>query len=193
MQYPNTTVKGLTLIEVIVAMAIFSIIMVSAAQTFTSGLMSFKQNVSTERDVEAINILMNQMTKELRTSTVAGDGTGTRVTNPSSLTYYDYSQGKCVRYRSDSGLAAAGIIQRQEKVVATASFTDMATDCSGGFGTAVDVTPPDTALRLTVNESIPGKVGGVQIRFILNASGAAGVPVEIRSFVSSRDYKQSGL
>ena len=186
--------RGLTLIELVIAMAIFSILMVSAAHTFTSGILSFKMNTATERDVESISTLMNQMAKEIRTSTIAdytGSSTGAKVTNPSSLTYYDYSQGKCVRYTSSSGnLTTAGIIRRQEKMVPTTTFTTIATDCSSAFGAAIDVTPADTRLNLVVNESIPGKVGGAQITFTLNSSTK---PVQIRSFVSSRDYKKSGL
>lgn len=191
--------RGLTLIEVVVAMAIFSILMVSAAQVFTTGLLSFKQNVSVERDVESLGALMNQIAKELRTSTVGGSGTGALVSNPATIVYYDYSQGKCIRYSSSSGsLATAGTIRRQEHTPPDTStppdgipdFTDIATDCSSGWSSAIDVTPADTKLNLRTNESIAGKVGGVQMTFTLNSSTK---PVQIRTFVSGRDYKKSGL
>lgn len=193
------TVRGLTLIEVVVAMAVFSILMASAAQVFTTGLLSFKQNVSVERDVESLGALMNQIAKELRTSTIGGNGTGNQVSDPATLVYYDYSQGKCIRYSSSSGsLATAGTIRRQEHTPPDIStppdgipdFTDIATDCSGGWSSAVDVTPANTKLNLKTNESIAGKVGGVQILFTINSSAK---PVQIRTFVSARDYKKSGL
>lgn len=191
MRYTKT-LKGLTLIEVVVAMAVFSILMTGAAQTFTSGLMSFKQNTEIERDVESVSALMNQIAKELRTSTVS-----TSATNPSTLRYYDYSQGKCIRYTSSSGnLTTAGIIRRQETLAgavasADVSSTGVAANCLAGlFQSAVDVTPTDTRLNLVIDESVAGSVGGAKILFTLNSSAK---PVVIQSFVSSRDYKKSGL
>ena len=64
MRYTKT-LKGLTLIEVVVAMAVFSILMAGATQTFTSGLMSFKQNTDIERDVESVSALMNQIAEQM--------------------------------------------------------------------------------------------------------------------------------
>ncbi len=191
MRYTKT-LKGLTLIEVVVALAVFSILMVGATQTFTSGLMSFKQNTDTERDVESVSALMNQIAKELRTSTVS-----VSATNPSTLIYYDYSQGKCIRYSSSSGnLATAGTIRRQETAAgavlsADVTTTGVAANCLIGlFEAAADVTPADSRLNLVIDESVVGSVGGAKILFTLNSSAK---PVVIQSFVSSRDYKKSGL
>lgn len=186
------TLKGLTLIEVVVAMAVFSILMAGATQTFTSGLMSFKQNTDIERDVENVSALMNQIAKELRTSTVS-----TSATNPSTLMYYDYSQSKCILYTSSSGnLTTAGTIRRQETAAgavlsANVTTTGVTANCLIGlFGAAADVTPADSRLNLVIDESVAGSVGGAKILFTLNSSAK---PVVIQSFVSSRDYKKSGL
>lgn len=186
------TLKGLTLIEVVVAMAVFSILMAGATQTFTSGLMSFKQNTDIERDVESVSALMNQIAKELRTSTVS-----VSATNPSTLLYYDYSQSRCILYTSSSGnLTTAGTIRRRETAAgvvlsADVTTTGVAANCPIGlFGAAVDVTPADSRLNLVIDESTAGSVGGAKILFTLNSSAK---PVVIQSFVSSRDYKKSGL
>jgi Tfp pilus assembly protein PilW len=62
--------KGLSLLEVMVSMGVFSLMMVSVAGIFSSSIASYRFNKVIERDLENAQFVMNDIAKQLRTSTV---------------------------------------------------------------------------------------------------------------------------
>lgn len=88
----NPVVKGFSIIEILVAVFIFSLIMVAVAQIFSSTMLSYNQGRTTQQNLEDTEVAMNTMAKVLRTSHVFND-------NPNVIRAYDYSRNICVRYR----------------------------------------------------------------------------------------------
>lgn len=93
--------QGFTLIEVVAALAVFTIIMMAVIQIFGTGFKAYRQTRELQRTLESAQFATNIMAKELRTSSIVGsfsDGVSTRVA------FFDYSQNRCIGYN----LNAAG-------------------------------------------------------------------------------------
>jgi prepilin-type N-terminal cleavage/methylation domain-containing protein len=101
----NSQKKGFTLIEVLIAMAIFSMMMVATATFFGSSISGYKNAKAIQKDVENAQFAMNLMAKTLRTSSILSCGGGACSTTGgpyTSVQVYDYSQAKCIEYTYDS-------------------------------------------------------------------------------------------
>jgi prepilin-type N-terminal cleavage/methylation domain-containing protein len=85
--------KGFSLVEVLVAVFLFSLtitMLMAAFSGFLKNQINAKRN---QRDIENAQYAMNLMAKTLRTSKIVD------TSNPNfPLNVYDYSQGKCLRY-----------------------------------------------------------------------------------------------
>lgn len=85
--------KGFTLVEVLVAMFIFTIAMVAISEIFVSFIKSYRTARVMQKDLQDAQQASNYISKTLRTSTVmSGDDKG------KIIVIYDYSQGKCIEY-----------------------------------------------------------------------------------------------
>lgn len=91
--------KGLTLIEVLVALFIFAIIMAAASGIFAKAFTGYRSTRATERDVQNAQYALNLITKELRTSTVVLPRTPPFPNNSQNVKFYDHSQGRCFSYQ----------------------------------------------------------------------------------------------
>ncbi len=87
--------KGYTLVEIMAALAAFSIIMIAITQIFARGISSYREVRRTQSNLEAAQAILNLMAKELRTSSVVSSSLGTSV---STIKFYDYSQNTCIEY-----------------------------------------------------------------------------------------------
>ena len=87
-----------SLLEVVVSLAAFSIIMLGTIQIFAQSTRSYKQTKVVQENLETIQFALNTIAKELRTSSIVASSVGA-VT--STITLYDYSQGRCIQYQAD--------------------------------------------------------------------------------------------
>jgi prepilin-type N-terminal cleavage/methylation domain-containing protein len=94
--------KGFSLIEVLVAIFIFSFVMTMIAGSFSSFFKSYIAERKTQTDIENAQYAMNIMAKALRTSEVES-------TSSFPLNTFDYSQSKCIRYDISSSAVVEGI------------------------------------------------------------------------------------
>lgn len=90
--------QGFTLVEVIMAMFIFTVMMVAISGVFVSFIKANRHARAVQQDLEDAEYAMNIMAKTLRTSSIVTIG-ATRY----SIEIYDYSQGKCFGYSFNGG------------------------------------------------------------------------------------------
>ena len=90
--------RGFTLVEVVVAMAVFSIAMLAITQVFISIIKSYRLTKNMQRNIENTQYALDLIGKTLRTS---------EINIPSSyvnrLEIFDPSQGKCLIYEISDG------------------------------------------------------------------------------------------
>lgn len=171
--------KGLSLIEVMVSMGIFSLMMVTVAGIFSSSIQSVRANRNIEHDLENAQFVMNDIAKQLRTSTVVGSSaTGVR--------FYDYSQGRCIEYRRNSGLnyiERAGVATTRDLCVPGLNL--------GIFSSATigDVVPAFAVVPSVLNTT----VGRVTMVFVVKEKSSSARSVRVQTTVSLRDYVESGV
>lgn len=87
--------KGYTLVEIMAALAAFSIIMIAITQIFARGIGSYREVRKTQSNLEAAQSILNLMAKELRTSSVVTSSLGATI---STIKFFDYSQNRCIEY-----------------------------------------------------------------------------------------------
>ena len=88
---------GFTLIEVIMAMFIFTVMMTAISGVLVSFIKANKYARAIQQDLEDAEYAMNIIAKTLRTSSIFD--TAVNLNNKDIIDIYDYSQGKCIRYR----------------------------------------------------------------------------------------------
>ena len=192
----------------ITSIGIFSLMMVTIAGIFRNSISSFRSNRVIERNLENAQFVMNEMAKELRTSTVLGtvvDGTFTSgagtVASPyngSKIKFYDYSQSLCLEYQYDGTTA----IRKRSNTVGTFVAATLENDCTTALATAswAPVTTGYTLPSFIVVKSTDGAgnsanavVGRVTIVFVVKEKAAATQSVTLQTTVSLRDYVRSGI
>lgn len=89
------TKKGLTLIEVMVSIAVFSIVMAGASSLFGSNINTKSRTDRARVAYERMQISMNVVAKTLRTSSIVSSSANT-------VRVYDYSQEKCIEFSTSS-------------------------------------------------------------------------------------------
>ncbi len=205
--------KGLSLIEVVASIGVFSLMMVAVAGIFSSSISSSRANRVVERNLENAQFVMNEMAKELRTSTVFGtvlDGTFTSgedtFASPlvgSKIRFYDYSQSLCLEYQYDNSNGATAIRKRSNTLgtfVADTLDADCVSALSTAPWTAMSPTPGYTSPSFMVVKSSDGggnsanaRVGRVTMIFVVKATATAPQSVTLQTTVSLRDYANSGI
>lgn len=158
--------RGFSLLEVLLATFIFSIIMVGVTSYFVS-ITAANQNVKRlQQNLEDIQFTMNRVAKSLRTSVVISS------LSSQEIRVFDYSQSLCLRYKFEadgmveySALLPVG--QSDEKVwcqgLSSSSFTSdtlvnvtNGATLSGQFFVhpSSNVPPNEAAGRITMNATI---------------------------------------
>ncbi len=188
--FSNTSDRGFTLIEVLVSVFVFLIVMTAVTNTFTNGFSSYKNTKIAQKNLEDAQFALNLMAKELRTSTVVSPGS----TLPQPvITFYDYSQLLCVRYRID----AFRNLQRGSISVAA---SDIASDCTtaiadSSFGMKNMNAGNINYGRFLITPSVTGatpRFGKVTVTLDINQNGTT-QHAYIQTTVSLRDYGFVGL
>ncbi len=177
---------GFTLIEVVVAMGVFSLTMAIVSVVFSQGFASNKNTMNSQKYLENAQYIMNDLVKQLRTSSViAPTGNPATNTNPVSIKFFDHSRSQCVMYQQHT---APNYI---EKKVGTAT-TSALCDTTPGFGAATRVTAGEVTMNLSIrNSSLASRAGLVSMSFLVGGGGSPVSPILLQSAVSLRDYGES--
>lgn len=192
--------KGLSLIEVVASIGVFSLMMVAVAGIFSSSISSSRTNRVVERNLENAQFVMNEMAKELRTSTVVNPTSVTATfaspDTQSSIRFYDYSQSKCIQYNTVT-VSGNTVITRAIPSLAIADPVACAgaTMDTAQFMTIGDVVP---SFRVVTSwdgagDSTLARVGRVTMIFVVKEKPTAPQSVTLQTTVSLRDYANSGI
>lgn len=133
----NKKSKGLTLIELIVAMGIFSIIIVIVISLFATTLMGYRKSVALQNVQDNARFLLDFMTKEIRQSkitTVVGAGgyygNTLNIIRPDGTTNVTYIFDGTNIQRLEGGAGSA--INSQQVIVNGGFFISGTTNGAGG-------------------------------------------------------------
>lgn len=180
-------VRGFSLMEVVVAMGIFSLLMSIVTVVFSGGFAAYRNTSSAQRYLENAQFIMNDLAKQLRTSSVINPlGNPAVNTNPMSIQFFDHSQSKCIMYRQH---VAPDYI---EKTIGSAGTVALC-ETAPGFGVWNRVTTGDVRMNLAIRDSVLGsRAGMVTMSFWVSGGGGNSVsPILLQSSVSLRDYVKS--
>lgn len=185
-RFGRSTRRGFTLIEVLVSMFVFSIMMASVSQIFSTAFSGYHSTRAIQRDIDNAQYSLNIVAKELRTSSVTSPSSGVLV-NTTAVQFYDHSQGKCFRYQINQGnlqVASANStgVSSGASPCNTMSLTAFTTISTGVITGSFRVTPSTTT---------PLQVGKVTIT--LDISEGSVHHARIQTSVSLRDFGNIGL
>lgn len=181
------TSQGFSLIEAVVAIGIFSLIIAIVVVVFSRGVVSYRHTANLQKYLENAQFVMNDMVKQLRTSSVVNPmGNPASNTSPVSITFFDYSQSKCITYRQH--LSPDYI----EKAIGSAGTATLC-GTTPGFGAYSRVTTGEVKMNLLIRDSVLNtRVGVVSLSFFVGGGASSAVnPILLQSAVSLRDYKTS--
>lgn len=178
----KVSLKGFTLIEVLVSLFIFAIIMIATSQIFASAFQGYRYTRTVQKDAENAQFALNILAKELRTSTVVSPTAGPFPQRSTSVQFYDHSQQTCFLYRILGG-ALEMASRTAVPDVASCASASLVTFRTISTGTVIGnflVTPSSIA---------PARVGRVTISLDVNEGSTH--RVRIQTSVSLRDYGNS--
>ncbi len=171
--------KGFTLVETLVAMLLFTLIVVMVSGVFMTFLKNYAIVRNVQRSTESAQFAMNLMAKTIRTSQVANL---VQVAGATQLDLFDFSQNVCLRYASTADTI-------------TVTFTDDSnpvsiTDCHfvpAHLRTAQQITAPEVAVSgsFTIVPSIGPSRGAVRIILTAAEGNAA---LRMQTTVSLRNF-----
>lgn len=174
-------VHGFTLMELLVALFIFSIIMMATAQIFSKAYSGYRLTRIVEHDIENAQYALNALAKTLRTSSVVS-ASG----NQQSIQFFDHSQDKCTQYRISGGALE----------VASSASTGVP-DCNGmtlaSFTSVVSGTVIGS-FQIVTSATVggpPSRVGKVTISLSVGENAAHSA--HLQTSISLRDFGNIGL
>lgn len=180
--------KGLTLIEVLVSLFIFSIMMAATAEIFTKAFSGYRNTRAIQRDVENAQYALNLISKELRTSTVVAPLTGPFPKLSDFVKFYDHSQGRCFYYRIDTtakALQMASALSTGPADCTTKTLPTPATISTGTVSGSFRVTPSQGGLSK--------RVGKVTISLDISEGAGSTHKAQIQTTSSLRDFGYIGF
>jgi len=134
----NKKSKGLTLIELIVAMGIFSVIIVIVVGLFVATLKGYRKSAALQNVQENARFLMDFMTKEIRQSTIiSGDNHSLILerpdpSNPPAILNITYNfDGTNIQRTVAGSPSSSGAINSQQVMVSGAFFISGITSGDG--------------------------------------------------------------
>lgn len=176
------TCRGLTLIEVLIALFLFALMMAAVSGVFAKAFSGYRNTRATQRDVENAQYDMNLITKELRTSTVVAP-TGV-LQSVTYVKFYDHSQGRCFYYRiSASTLQVASATATSVSNCRTMNLTTFSTISTGSVSGSFVVTSSQGGATKRI-----GKVT-IALRISEDATHYA----NMQTTASLRDFGETGL
>ncbi len=164
----NKKHKGFSLLEMIIAIGIFSLVVVVAISTFVSITSVRKKTGEIQRNMENARAAMGSVAKALRNSDIITPGSSG---NTNTILAYNYSQERCERYSfSGSNLAyffrdVSQADYENDKTLCNSglggSFNMLSGTVSGGTFNVVPSVAGSSVGRVTILMQIQNTAGGV--------------------------------
>lgn len=172
--------KGFSLVEMMVAMFVFSLVMVGVVASFAQVVKLNHTSKRIQQNLEDVRFVFNRITKTLRTSVVVSSS-GIQ----DSIQIYDYSQSKCFFYSFAQGVFRE---TSKSKPVAEANEKTWCRDYNFGVGSAV-AGSSDTTLNgsFFVLPSSATQAGRITMRATITRLGISST---IQTTASLRNFEE---
>lgn len=178
----NNKQKGFSFVEVIMAVAIFSVIMVVATNIFAKTSKSYHNARAIQINLENAQQVINIMAKTLRTSNVSSPAG-----KSASIDFYNYSQGECITYSFAGNELSYG-----------SAISDSRENCVFPLATPLKLISESNSFIkdgfFDIKPSVSGVVGRVTISMELCPSGGCDLSIKdsarVQTTVSSRNYEE---
>lgn len=184
----RTRQSGFSLIEVVMAMGAFTLIMMGTIQILAQGSKNYRSTKLIQTNLETAQFALNAMAKELRTSSVVGASMGA---TSSSVTFFDYSQNRCIQYRADE---SAGTLTKRSHAFGSTDPNANRTSCAAYTFTETSVPVltdlSNQAFNVDMSTQTPPHVGRVSVALTIGTSGASAM---VQTTVSLRDFNYIGI
>jgi prepilin-type N-terminal cleavage/methylation domain-containing protein len=181
MQNTLSNRKGFTMLELLISVAILSLIMLATVLIFSRSFGSYQRAKALEKNVSEAQFVMNLLSKELRTGTVV------LPTSPSASTsiikFFDHSRGACIQYAFTNGNLE--VVRVEGSTLAVCNNTSQ---LSGSTVTVANVAGSFAVVPSTVT---PQSVGRVTITVVITSNDLRTTAIETTT--SLRDYGYIGL
>ncbi len=180
--------KGFSLLEVVMAMGAFTLIMLGTIQIMAQGSKNYRSTKELQTNLEAAQFALNTMAKELRTSSVVAASTGAVA---SSITFFDYSQSRCIQYRADE---STSMVTKRSRAFAATDPDANRTSCAGYTFTETQeqllTNLSNQAFNVDMSTQTPPHVGRVTVSLTVGTVGGAATA---QTTVSLRDFNYVGI
>lgn len=177
--------KGFTLLELLISLAVLSILMLATSSIFVKSFGSYQATKRIESNISDAQFLMNSIAKELRTSTVVAP---TSDGSTQSLKFFEYSKSECVQYRFNSGAIEVARSSSGSDFASCNNTSNLSGFTRVGIGS---VTGSFYSLPSKPASPGPQRIGRVTVTLSIQISGSN--PVVLQSTTSLRDYGYAGL
>lgn len=186
------TTKGLSLIEVVIAMAAFAIILTGTTQLFSQGAKNFQAIKQLQMNLETAQFALNTLAKEARTSSIVAHSGGTA---SSTVTLFDYSQDRCIQYRFNE---SSGLAEKRSHVFNSTDPNRNRSDCLGyTFAEPYEILLTgisNQAISVVRSREMADSSGPMVGRLTVSLTvGTAGTAATIQTTVSLRDFNFVGI
>lgn len=192
MRFIHRKQKGLSLIEIVMSMAAFTIILTGTIQIVAQSAKNFRSMKTLQANLETAQFALNTMGKELRTSSVVSSATGATA---STVTFFDYSQGRCIQYRADE---STGLVQKRSHAFGSSDPDANRTSCAGyAFAEAYETLLTglsQQAMNVVVSRNVADASGPMVGRVTVSLTvGSGGGAATAQTTVSLRDFNFIGI
>ncbi len=184
--------KGLSLIEIVMSMAAFTIILTGTIQIVAQSSKNFRAMKLLQANLETAQFALNTMAKELRTSSVVSSAPGATA---SSITFFDFSQSRCIQYHMDE---STGLVRKRSHAFGSTDPDANRTSCAGytfvesyeTLLTGLSVQTMNVVSSRNLAHISGPMVGRVTVSLTV---GTAGVAATAQTTVSLRDFNYIGI
>jgi len=181
-----------SLIEVVTSLGVFTFIMLGTVLIMAQGTRSYKGTKVIQNNLETIQFVLNTVSKELRTSSVVGSSLGATT---STITFYDYSQSRCIQYQADE---TSGTFSRRSRAFTGVNPDANRSSCLGysftesyeTLLTGLSVQAMNVVRSRNIADASGPMVGRVTILLTVGTGGAA---ASAQTTVSLRDFNYIGI
>ena len=166
--------------EVMVSLALFSILMVATSQIFASSFSSYRNTRSIQKDIENAQYILNAIAKELRTGSVVSPNSPGNV---SVIQFFDHSQDLCIRYQITGGnLQVAKSSASDVATCNSMTLSSFATISTGTVTGSFSVVPTDSSSNT---------IGKVTLSLRIQETSVHSATIQTTT--SLRDYGTAGF